>query len=223
MIPSSSLPQSDCDLPDSAVFAIRVGHVAFPAISEGGGGDAEYTILLLSPDGTVLNEQNGKCSVRVSFQTETVIVDWDLHASGVAWLGEARLRSVLEPILIESDPAKRLKTMEPEPEGASPYDALLRAADRSSPDILAGIDPQGSMLDEPYSEASAKIFLAGMGFYPISIDGHRLIVVVGAPTGGDRIVDTSAFAVWEWTGKKLVPLVGGKLGVQGKDPTITVE
>jgi len=215
-----------------SLTAIRVGGNAYPAIQEisSGPSDLDYSVMLLPPEGGAIEEQDAFCRVRIAFRPTRHIESWYPSKNADSAL-LTRLREVLEPMLVaDTDDAwaAQVKALRPTPTGNDLYDILLRAADGSNLlDLLHSMDPTSQMAEIPNAEPGSYTSWGGSGVIPdpdlIEIDHHRLLLFTGQPTFGWRTYPDLGFAVWEWDGVKVVPIVGGYLGKQGTGPQITVE
>jgi hypothetical protein len=215
----------------AGLTAIRVGRDAYPATWEvtSGSTDLAYSVSLLDPDGSAFSAQDAFCRVKVTFQPVLHIASWYPDKSvDAAFL--AKVRFVLEPMLLHDSAVAwdaHVKALKPAPTGNDLYDILLRAPGSGLGDLLHSMDPTSQMAELPNVEQEAYTLWGGIDFIPdpdlIEIDGHRLLLFTGQPTFGWREYPDLAFAVWEWTGTKVVPVVSGYLGKQGKNPTVQVE
>jgi hypothetical protein len=213
--------------------AIRVGRNAYPAIQtvDSGPSDLGYTIALLNPDGGSVDAESGFCRVNLTFQPNLQIDSWypDKNVDA-AFL--AKVRAALEPMLLHDSTDAwdaHVKALRPKPTGNDLYDILLRAEGESNlEDLLHSMDPPSQMARIPNADnASYTLWGGSTDFIPdpylIEIDRHRLLLFTGQPTLGWRTYPDLAFAVWEWNGTKVVPVVSGYLAKRATNPKITVD
>jgi hypothetical protein len=211
--------------------ALRIGQNAFPAVWEVASepADLAYSISLLNAEGSVLSQQKAFCRVNISFQPTLHIVSWyPAKGADVAFL--SKLRATLEPMLTRDDAdqwAAHAKALRPEPRGDDPYDRLLRVATDNSQELLHAIDPTSLMAELPNVEQESYSSWGPSDFIPqpdlMQLGHHRLLVITGQPTLGWRTWPDLAFAVWEWTGAEVIPVVSGYLAKKATSPTIQAE
>lgn len=211
--------------------ALRIGQNAFPAVWEVASepADLAYSISLLNAEGSVLSQQKAFCRVNISFQPTLHIISW-YPAKGVDVAFLSKLRATLEPMLTRDDAAQwaaHAKALRPEPRGDDPYDRLLRAATDNSQELLHAIDPTSLMAEMPNVEQESYTSWGPSDFIPqpdlMQLGHHRLLVITGQPTLGWRTWPDLAFAVWEWTGAEVIPVVSGYLAKKATSPAIQAE
>jgi hypothetical protein len=231
--PTSRLPDGAGELCWTAgLTAIRIGRSAYPAIWEIVSDPTElaYSVSLLNPEGSAFNDQDAFCRINLTFQPALHIVSW-YPAKNVDGAFLSKVRDVLEPMLTrdtEDARSAHVKALRPKPTGDDPYDNLLRAPDDAdAQDLLDVLDPARAMAEIPNVEQESYTGWGSVGAIPlpdlIEIEHHRLLLLTGQPTFGWRTYPDLAFAVWEWAGTKVVPVVSGYLGKRATRPKIAVE
>jgi len=201
------------DGPSSWLGALRVDQTAYPVIwqMEVGPRILDDQLALQDADGHDI------CRVGIYFNPKTDIGD-PYIAPAVDAAFAHRIRSLLEPLLAtDQSVSGALKTYAPKPTGNSPYDQY---ADDSNDRFLSALDPTGMTSEVPSSDRSG-LELHAMPI-PFVFEGHALLLSLDRPWLGERQLPDNAFGVWEWTGGKLEPVMGGQMNEVGTRPTIGV-
>lgn len=212
---------------ESGITAMRIGSQAFPATwSIQSADNLNYSIALFDVEHSRPETTNTLCTVSVAFSPNEVIADWYPSPDASPDL-VSRLRPLIDAYFHDGKRDGAFVGLEPKPDGNSPYDNLLRTTDRSDQQLLRALDPDPQMAEIPNADDQAYIVWESLDNIPepdlIEIDGHRLLFFAGEPTFGWRTSSDLAFAVWEWNGKNVVPVVSGYLGTRATNPTIKVE